>query len=159
MRASDMFLSFEGRLDRERFLGGCALLVTLVLMSAVWAWAGEHYGLVSAEGGSKLVVFAAASTVLPFVALAWKRFEDRGWPGFCALALPGVVIANMIWDMPSVAALAPWREEIGLWLLWAHLAVIVWFVIELGGLPGLERHGKGVDRQRVESRLVSVAGH
>ena len=81
MRAADIFLSFEGRLDRERWLGAAALFVTLVLATYAATWLLARNGAISFSAREATRTFVQIALLVPWFALDWKRFQDLGVSG------------------------------------------------------------------------------
>ena len=104
MRAADIFLSFEGRLDRERWLGAAALFVTLVLATYAATWLLARNGAISFAAREAIRTFVQIALLVPWFALDWKRFQDLGVSGRWAMICPSLIIVSRILEWPSVEA-------------------------------------------------------
>lgn len=138
MRTLEIFLSTDGRLDRERWLGAVTFL--LLSMALVWimTWMLHRHGLVSAMSRDKARLFVMAALAVMWVILDWKRFHDRGLMGACALACPGMHVASRLIEMPQIAAIIPADEFVLLYVGCAQLGVAVWYGIDLAWLEGTQ---------------------
>ena len=138
MRSSDVFLSFEGRLDRERWraAAGAFVLINLAALGLTW-WLTAR-GLLSPAGRDRARIFVQVFTLVPWLAIDWKRFQDRGRPGRLALICPSLYLASRLWETPSVAAHAPAHEAITALLSWAHFGVALWLVYALAMADGTD---------------------
>ncbi|HYF56443.1 MAG TPA: DUF805 domain-containing protein [Salinarimonas sp.] len=96
--AVDLFLGFEGRLDRERWLGAVALLLGLLLAAHLLTWQLAEAGRIGASGREAARVAVQAFLLVPWTALDWKRFHDLGQPGALALICPGLFAVSRLWD-------------------------------------------------------------
>jgi uncharacterized membrane protein YhaH (DUF805 family) len=140
MSAADMFLTFEGRLDRERWLGAVALLIGVLVATHLATWRLAEAGLIGGRARDAARVFVQVFLLVPWTALDWKRFHDLGAPGPLALICPGLFVASRAWD-----GLAPAGDEIvrttlsvaqGLVALWLAYALAY-----LAGSPEPNSHG------------------
>ena len=100
MRAADIFLSFEGRLDRERWLGAAALFVTLVLATYAATWLLARNGAISFGAREAIRTFVQIALLVPWFALDWKRFHDLGVSGRWAMICPSPIIGAIL-EWPS----------------------------------------------------------
>ncbi len=130
--AADLFLSFEGRLDRERWLGAVALLLAVLVATHLATWRLAEAGLIGGPARDAVRVAAQAFLLVPWTALDWKRFHDLGHPGPLALVCPGLFALSRLWD-----AAGPEGEEVvrtGLSL--AQGIVALWLAYALAYLAG-----------------------
>ena len=133
--AADMFLSFEGRLDRERWLGGVALLIVVVLAAHFATWRLVQAGIIGPMTRDGLRIFVQVFVLVPWTALDWKRFHDLGQPGPLALVCPGLYVVSRAWDAPALAGL-PCHEAVGAALSAAQIVVALWLAYALAYLAG-----------------------
>lgn len=138
MRTLEIFLSTDGRLDRERWLGAVAFLLTTMAFVWVMTWMMHRHGLVSAMSRDKTRLFIWAALAVMWVIADWKRFQDRGLMGACALACPGLYVASRLVEMPRIAAVIPADEFVLLYLGCAQFGVAVWYAIDLAWLEGTQ---------------------
>ena len=138
MPSADVFLSFAGRLDRERWRAAVALLVFANLAAVGLTWWLTAQGLRSPAGRDRARLFVQAFTLVPWLAVDWKRFHDRGRPGALALICPGLYGASRLWEAPAVAAHAPAHGAIETLLSWAQLGVALWLTYALALASGTE---------------------
>ena len=137
MRAADIFLSFEGRLDRERWLGAAALFVTLVLATYAATWLLARNGAISfgAREAIRTFVQAPGAVVRPRLeAIPGSRRlrpvgDDLPEPDH-RLADPGVALRR------SADRCGARGARIG--VAWAQLAVALWLAYALAGRAGQE---------------------
>jgi len=145
VRAADIFLSFEGRLDRERWLGAAALFVTLVLATYGATWLLARNGAISFGAREATRTFVQIALLVPWFAIDWKRFQDLGVSGRWALICPALIILARIWDWPYVEArFGPAHGTIGSAVAWSQLAVALWLAYALAyrqGIEGPNAHG------------------
>ena len=146
MRSADVFLSLEGRLDRERWLGAAALFVTLTVATYAATWALARQGLIGPGAREAIRAFVGVFLLVPWLTLDWKRFQDLGLSGRWALLCPGLLVAARLWDWPALAArVGPSRHEaVASALAWAQLAVAAALVYPLAlraGTAGPNRYG------------------
>jgi len=144
MNAADVFLSLDGRLDRERWLGGVALLVLMIAATHAATWQAAAHGLMDGRTRDMARAFVQAFALAPWAALDWKRFHDIGRPGSLALVCPGLYAASRIWDAPALAALAPGHAAVAAALSWTQVLVSVWLAYALAclaGSPGPNAYG------------------
>jgi uncharacterized membrane protein YhaH (DUF805 family) len=152
MRSVDIFLSNDGRLDRERWLGAAACLI--LIMASIWAatWILSRAGVMIPTSRDKVRLFAWAVLVVMWVMLDWKRFQDRDLIGSFALICPGLQAVSYLLELPRVAAILPGHSAMVLFLGIVQCAVAVWYAIELGyrqGTDGYNTYGpdpRGPDR-------------
>ncbi|KAA2244354.1 DUF805 domain-containing protein [Salinarimonas soli] len=133
--AADIFLSFEGRLDRERWLGGVALLVLVVTGTFLATWRLAEAGLIGGTAREALRVFVQVFVLVPWTAMDWKRFHDLGHPGPLALICPGLYAGSRAWDTAVPAGL-PGHEAVSAALSWLQVAVALWLAYALAYLAG-----------------------
>jgi uncharacterized membrane protein YhaH (DUF805 family) len=145
VRAADIFLSFEGRLDRERWLGAAALFVILVLATYGATWLLGRNGAISFGAREAIRTFVQIALLVPWFALDWKRFHDLGVSGRWAMICPGLIILSRIGEWPFVAAgLGAAHEPIAAAIAWAQFAVALWLAYALAyrqGIAGPNAYG------------------
>ena len=135
MRAADIFLSFEGRLDRERWLGAAALFVTLVLATYAATWLLARNGAISFGAREAIRTFVQIALLVPWFALDWKRFQDLGVSGRWAMICPSLIIPGVALRR-SADRCGARGARIG--VAWAQLAVALWLAYALAGRAGEE---------------------
>lgn len=148
-----LLFSFNGRVNRAQYwLGGVGAGVGIVVLICLLMIVGGPAAGPSKEQqlahffGTFVFALVPAILVMSWIgyALAWKRFHDRGksgtWvflpmlPSF--MMMSGVVGAAMTGADPvtAMAAAQPWAT-----ILWL---VQLWFLVELGFMPGKEGPNK-----------------
>jgi uncharacterized membrane protein YhaH (DUF805 family) len=121
VRSGEIFLSFEGRLDRERWLGAAGLFVATVVATYLATWLLWRGGALSFSAREAIRTFVQIALLVPWFALDWKRFHDIEHSGRWAMICPSLIILSRTWDWPAVAARAGTAHEpIGLALSWLH---------------------------------------
>jgi uncharacterized membrane protein YhaH (DUF805 family) len=152
VRAADIFLSFEGRLDRERWLGAAALFVTLVLATYAATWLLARNGAISFGAREAIRTFVQIALLVPWFALDWKRFQDLGVSGRWAMICPSLIILARMLEWPSVEArIGPAHAALGSAVAWAQLAVALWLAYVLAGRAGQEGpNAYGADPRAVD---------
>lgn len=139
MRSADIFLSFEGRLDRERWLGAAGLLVGIVVATYAATGLLSWQGAISFRTSEAIRIFVQIALLVPWFALDWKRFQDLGHSGRWAAICPSLIILSRAWGWPGVAAFAgPAHDPVGTAIAWAQLAVALWLAYALALRPGEE---------------------
>lgn len=159
MRTADLFLSPEGRLDRERWLGAVALLIGLVVVASVATWLMEARGTLAPGGGERIRAFLMAAGIAPWMMLDWKRFQDRDMPGAWALLCPGLHAASLVAASPWFASTALARPGFALYLACLQLGVAVWYGYELAwreGTDGPNAYGPDPRATRAGSALPTA---
>lgn len=137
MRSADIFLSFEGRLDRERWLGAAGLFVAVVVATYAATWLLASQGAISPRASEAARTFVQIALLAPWFALDFKRFHDLGRSGRWAMICPGLIILSRVWAWPAVAARAgAAHEPVATALAWAQLAVALWLAYALACRPG-----------------------
>lgn len=132
--AVDLLLGFGGRLERERWLGAVALLVALAVATHLGTWLLVRVGLASPRGRDLARLGVQAFLVVPWLALDWKRFHDLALPGALALACPGLMLANRLWDAGAAGPALAWAQF--------ALALVLAYALALRrGTPGPNRYG------------------
>ena len=76
MHSGAIFLSFEGRLDRERWLGAAGLFVAIVVATYLATWALAREGAISPGAREAIRTFVQIALLVPWFALDWKRFHE-----------------------------------------------------------------------------------
>jgi uncharacterized membrane protein YhaH (DUF805 family) len=143
VRSADVFLSFEGRLDRERWLGAAALIIAVVVATYAATWALARNGAIPPGTREAIRIFVQTALLVPWFALDWKRFHDLGASGRWAMVCPGLIILSRVWAWPAVEAWAgSWagfaHEAVGAAIAWAQLAVAAWLAYALAYRAGDE---------------------
>jgi Protein of unknown function (DUF805) len=137
--SADAFLSFAGRLDRERWRVAVALLILANLATVGLTWWLTAQGLLPPAGRDRARLFVQVFTLVPWLAIDWKRFHDPGRPGALALICPGLYGASRLWETPAVAAhAARLRRNRDPALLGAVRGGVV---VDLRARPGVWRRG------------------
>jgi uncharacterized membrane protein YhaH (DUF805 family) len=88
VQITDQLLSFEGRLSRERWLGSVSLLVMLFVVVGIMTYALHKLNIISLTTSDRTRTFCWFMLMVPWLALDWKRFQDRGRWGAFALICP-----------------------------------------------------------------------
>jgi uncharacterized membrane protein YhaH (DUF805 family) len=149
VRSGEIFLSFEGRLDRERWLGAAGLFVAIVVATYLATWALARHGAISPALREAIRSFVQIALLVPWFALDWKRFHDIGRSGRWAMICPSLIILSRLWEWPAVATRAgPAHAAVGLGIAWAQLAVVGWLAYVLAyraGDPGPNAYGPAPD--------------
>jgi uncharacterized membrane protein YhaH (DUF805 family) len=139
VRTADIFLSFEGRLDRERWLGAAALFVFLVLATYAATWLLARNGAISFAAREAIRTFVQIALLVPWFALDWKRFQDLGVSGRWAMICPGLIIVSRILEWPGIGGwLGPAYATLASVVAWAQLAVALWLAYALACRSGTE---------------------
>ena len=145
MRSADIFLSFEGRLDRERWLGAAALFVAIVIATYGVTWLLASAGLISPGSRDGLRAFVQVTLLVPWLTLDWKRFHDLGHSGAWAVICPSLILISLLWKRPAMAdRIGAPHELVASALDWLQLAVAVWLAYALAyrrGTDGPNRFG------------------
>lgn len=144
MRSGDLFLSFEGRLDRERWLGAVSLFVAVVVATTVATWLAARAGWIGPAAVRGTRAFVGVGLLVPWLALDWKRFQDLDMPGRWALLCPSLVVAGHVLDLPETAARVRAAGTIRDTLAWVQLALAAWLAYTLAcrrGSEGPNRYG------------------
>lgn len=142
----EVFLSFEGRLDRDRWLlaAGVLLLANVAAFSLSW-WL-EGRGAIGAGARDTIRACVAVFTMVPWAAIDWKRMHDIDQPGRLALVCPALFVAARIWELPAVAALVPGMhgtvEELIAWAQFFLALFLAYAYIFITGTPGPNRFGE-----------------
>jgi uncharacterized membrane protein YhaH (DUF805 family) len=139
--AADMFLSFEGRLDRERWLGGVAVLVVVLLVAHGVTSRLTETGFITGAARDAARTFVQVFLLFPWTALDWKRFHDHGRPGTLALICPGLFVLSRLRDAITGAP----GDDVGSVILGlVQIGVALWLAYVLAyraGSPGPNRFG------------------
>ena len=142
-----LYRSDEGRIDAATWWRGTLLLFGLFLILALgWLFiepyadhnldvgAGMTAAIIAANVYRLFFGFAILLLLISHYNLSAKRWRDVGWPPSLAGLFPLMVClcGAVHWLEPRLeTALPPWTTIVADALL---LAVIVWNVVELGGL-------------------------
>lgn len=137
MLRPDHFLSFEGRLDRARWILGAGLLLALVLATHAATWWLDRGGNLTAGAREGARVFVQAAVLVPWLTLDWKRFQDLGQPGRLAVVCPALFVLSHLLDLPALADL-PGRGPVALALSWLQALVALVLALTLPILPGTQ---------------------
>jgi uncharacterized membrane protein YhaH (DUF805 family) len=135
VRTGELFLSFEGRLSRERWLGAVAFLVALIVCGVVITQLLFWAGILTASTRDKIRIFIWFMLVIPWLALDWKRFQDRGRSGAYALACPLAQILYLALSLPLLAPYAATAPLIKL-ILTLQLSIAFWYAYDLAYRQG-----------------------
>jgi uncharacterized membrane protein YhaH (DUF805 family) len=139
VRSGEIFLSFEGRLDRERWLGAAGLLAALVVATYLATWLAWRGSALSFGAREAMRSFVQVALLVPWFALDWKRFHDLGRSGAWAVICPALIVLSRIWDWPALAArVGAAHAAAGVALSWLQLAVAVWLAYALAYRQGTQ---------------------
>lgn len=145
MRSADIFLSFDGRLDRERWLGAAALFVGIVVVTYGATWMLTRGEAIAPGSRDAIRIFVQTGLLVPWLALDWKRFQDLGLAGKWALICPSLNLIARMWDWPGIVArVGRAHEALGQGLAWLQLALAINLAYALAcrrGVPGPNRYG------------------
>jgi uncharacterized membrane protein YhaH (DUF805 family) len=145
VRSADIFLSFDGRLDRERWLGAAALFAAIVIAAYAATWLLARTGWISAGARDAVRAFVQVTLLVPWLTLDWKRFQDLGHSGAWAVICPSLILISLVWKRPAMAdRIGAPHELVASALDWLQLAVAVWLVYALAyrrGTDGPNRFG------------------
>jgi len=149
-----LLFGFSGRINRAQYwLGGlCAGVGTLIVIAVLMAIGGPVDPAVSEQERAAHFFRVFAMALIPALlagswigyALAWKRFHDRGKSGVWVFlpVLPSFMMVSSIFSalasganpLALGGAAQPWAT-----MLWV---IQLWFLVELGFLPGKEGPNK-----------------
>ena len=138
MLSADVFLSFKGRLDRERWRAAVALFILVNLATVGLTWWLTARGFLSPAGRDRARIFVQVFTLVPWLAVDWKRFQDRGQPGRLALICPGLYGASRLWEASIVTVHVPAHGAIEALLSWVQFGVALWLIYALALASGTE---------------------
>jgi uncharacterized membrane protein YhaH (DUF805 family) len=139
VRSADLFLSFEGRLERERWLGAAAFFVAIVIATYAVTWLLTWLGWISAGSRDGLRAFVQVTLLVPWLTLDWKRFHDLGHSGVWAVICPSLILFSLVWKRPAMAdRIGAPHELVATGLDWLQLAVAVWLAYALAYRRGTE---------------------
>jgi uncharacterized membrane protein YhaH (DUF805 family) len=144
LRAADLLLSFDGRVDRARWLKCVAAILALIVGAYVLAGYLHGAGAIGAAARDAIRIFVSTALVLPWLALDWKRFHDLGRQGAWAVLCPGLHALSRLWDLPNVAAAAPAHHAVRVLLSGGQLLlalVLIYLLAFLPGTPGDNAYG------------------
>lgn len=144
MSLTDLFLAFDGRLDRDRWIAAAGLLIGLILGTFVVTWMGVRGGWLSPAMRDMIRAFVQVFVLLPWLSLDWKRFQDADDPGLLALICPGLYALARLLELPLIERAMPGHEQVALGLAGVQVAVAIWLVYVLAfrsGTPGENRFG------------------
>jgi len=142
----NLLFGYSGRINRMQYwlgsfgagfaIGVVTFIVVFMLMSA--SSASKDAMLFAGPAG--LVFIGLVMLVAGYIqsALAWKRFHDRGRPGWLSLAPMIPLMMILVTVASGVASNAPPQDVIGPAYMWMMLIfpINLWFFIDLGCLPG-----------------------
>ena len=135
-----LFLDFKGRISRKHFwIGSVPLIVAhLALMWAIFQVAGiPSDALLEPDprvAGTSIAVSLAL--MYPSLAVCVKRLHDRGRPGWLIAPLYAVGFLLDLLDLAGLGGTAEENSLLFLVALFVAIALLVWFLIELGLLKG-----------------------
>jgi uncharacterized membrane protein YhaH (DUF805 family) len=139
VRSADIFLSFDGRLERERWLGAAALFVAIVTATYAVTWLLTWPGWISPGARDAVRAFVQVALLVPWLTLDWKRFHDLGRAGSWALICPSLILISRLWERPWIVdRIGPPHEILASGLDWVQLGVAVWLAYALAYLRGTE---------------------
>jgi uncharacterized membrane protein YhaH (DUF805 family) len=144
VRPADVFLSFEGRLDRRRWIAAASIFVGAIALTYLATWLLDRRGLIAAAPRDMARTFVQAFVLVPWLAVDWKRFQDLDRSGRLALVCPGLFLASLAWDLLGARAGAPVRETVATGLAWSQLFVALWLApvfLLMAGTDGPNRFG------------------
>jgi len=144
MSPINLLLGFDGRISRQPFWIGLAILAAAELL-ARWAFGVPFFPAEMKPFPIRLTEAAIELVMLyPTAALAIKRLHDRDQPGIYAAWLIGISLVVLVTDLLGLTD-DPGNPN---WLDWtlAFLAIgiVLAFLVELGfrrGTPGQNRYG------------------
>ena len=142
MSPATLYLSFDGRLDRWRWLRAVSVLAAAVVATYLGTWVLFRYGLISAFAREASRAFVQIGLLVPWFALDWKRFQDHDIPGRWALLCPALLIFGRVLELPGVRV--PAHGFFTSLLAWLQLAVALALAYLLAwrrGVPGPNRFG------------------
>lgn len=144
MTSTDLFLSFEGRLDRARWLGAAFMLVMASCAMHLLAGLAQGLDLLRPGGTATWLAVVGAILTVPFAAIDWKRFHDLGQPGLFALAWPLAALLDQAWERLGPGFAPGTQHALAMLVLGTRLIIFVWYVTSLAGRagePGANRYG------------------
>jgi uncharacterized membrane protein YhaH (DUF805 family) len=121
----ELFLNFDGRINRSKYWLGVCINIGLVLVASFFFDMADYLGVLVA-----LVAFLAAFALC--IPIGIKRLHDRDKSGWWLL-LFYVAPAVLDWISRLTEAFVP-ASLIGL----VGLGISVWTLVELGFLPGTD---------------------
>jgi uncharacterized membrane protein YhaH (DUF805 family) len=135
-----LLATFEGRIGRKQFwdgvfaLAGAGILATLVIMT-ILGWESRRF--------AQVLLLVQYISLVPFAALAAKRFHDRNRSGWWVLAASG---PSVVADITEALGLAGNPRTVGAFdfVVLAALLASLWFLFELcalRGTAGANRYG------------------
>lgn len=128
-----LFVSFQGRIGRPLFWAG-AFMLTLIMLG-IWALIWIQTRDVSPEIPGMVLVITQLLLLHPACALMVKRLHDRSRPGYLTAVVFIPLVVERVRYLGSLFGY-PERGLIDSVLLGIVAAAGVWFIIELGCLPG-----------------------
>lgn len=138
MRSPDIFLSLEGRLDRERWLGAVAMFVGIVVATFFVTWLLARSGVIGPAARDGARAFVQVALLVPWLTLDWKRFQDLGRPGRWALICPGLIALSRLLSLPAISSRVPAPQALAEGVAWVQIPVAMWLAYALGTLRGSE---------------------
>jgi uncharacterized membrane protein YhaH (DUF805 family) len=162
VRTGELFLSFEGRLSRERWLGAVAFLIGIIVCGVAITQVLFWTGALTPSTRDKIRIFIWFMLVIPWLALDWKRFHDRGKSGAYALACPLAQMLYLALSLPVLASYAATAPLLKLTLT-LQLSIALWYAYDLAyrqgdvdtNVYGVDPTGMGVKRS-VENSVVTI---
>ena len=128
-----LFVSFQGRIGRPLFWAG-AFMLTLIMLF-IWGLIWIQTRGIPPEIPGMVLVITQLLLLHPACALMVKRLHDRNRPGFLTAALFVPLVVERVRYLGSLFG-HPERGLIDYFLLGIVFMAMVWFIIELGCLPG-----------------------
>ncbi len=140
MKTGDLFLSFEGRLNRERWLGAVMFLVALFIIISLISLVLDNINVISRLNAERVRIFTWVVLMVPWLVIDWKRFHDRGKWGVCALACPlgQALYAGAMHS--SISSTSP----LLLMITFMQIIIAAWYIYDLAycvGESGANRYG------------------
>ena len=129
-----LYMTTDGRIGRQDFwIGVVGLLVVGIVVTFI---IGNIFGLLS-RTTTILMFIVQLALAYPAYCLMAKRFQDREKPGTYAAILIGL---GLLVALLGIVGLTGDPLAGGNWFGWilnlAQFVVAIWFLVELGFLPG-----------------------
>jgi uncharacterized membrane protein YhaH (DUF805 family) len=133
MDFSNLFLSTQGRIDRRDFWIGYIILAVANLVVALIT--AGLFGRMTFM--TRLIYFLyIAVMAYPAYAVTAKRFHDRGKNGAFGAILVGLSIVSSLLTLSGLSGDPDAPNALDIIIGIATLAIIIWYLIELGILRG-----------------------
>lgn len=130
----NLFLGFEGRIDRSDFWCGALGLVTILLVISLCV------DVLPVMAGDFFMGIAYTAAIYPAAALTVKRLQDRGKSAKLAYLFLGLPI---LVSVVTLVRLDP-SNPVAVFLSALYVPVMLWALIELAflqGTPGANDYG------------------